>query len=1410
MSEERIRNGTESSINLLRILCKRILDDSSASIPRRLSKKDESVDRLYLQLSHNELSEADNASISKTEPSVIWSAVLHFIITHIPAPLSSNLTDRDSESLITIAAMSAAFKKSPSYLQRIYASLLCTIEIIVSEYENTYKDMVETLCLIFLGHKFSSPRMNPRNHPYILLNIMQEYRNYFSYTSIFSRKVGGIPTCDVNEWKRALSIEIETSSKSNDKEEEEDDYLEPVLSSPQRAPLDPTTKAYPSPGQALMGLDAYLAGMTPNKSNTGSSNDDDSKSGMKMREGECERSLADNTLSAPSISGTGTASTGGGMGGNLGWENLTDDDTSALINLRNNDYIDYDEDEDDSVNSDEYARMRSPPQRGLTGMQRRKMERMLKASSGNSMRADQSESGKKVKRKKRKGKKKSKSKEKIHGGLSVHGQSADRDKTEKGNTGILRRLRAGAEAKGATGSNVRFASQLEQFQDHSVSDSTRVEAKAAGMGVYTESPTSIEVHSAHNGGDVGALEDDSGSDDDSGSGDDSGSNEGSDSGDELTSTHMSPSNRSYYAQLRQARGMPIQVVSTVVTSPSGVTGGLGGSMTLEDDSDDSDESNPRMKEAQKTQGDADNTRFAGDDGQNHIARKLAGKHVLGSIEDDEDEDTDKSASSHGRDTTGDKGKKDSPDVDSRRKGRLPDPYGGGRLSAVSIPRKADKKRQTSEEDSTNHTPEKSNEKGIVQAGSTSVNTIPPPFANPSSTTGDGENKVSLVKQQDTSTITQTFPSKDIQVGATSGVTSEGVDSTPVSRREEIRQKYLSGSAGSNVSNRRSGTRGTMSADKANSLASTSSSNVRSSRALSRQLVFGDDDEDLNLELYTTKSKQSKAKTTTISSTMSAKGHDDGVESIAAVDLENPAEDDLAVLDLTDMDDVVASPVAGSISPVGGDSTESGGRSRSRSTYMRNALNDLQSAEVFDRLRGNNTLVNKGDAISENKSSSASSDSSSMEDSKTIKDSNGDNDRTIVKSQDINSVHRQSKSKPNLARVSKEIHERSKDKEKMEKHSGVSSSVDLGKSKGKANRSRSPIVRPDAATSTARESKHESSRIDKRSISVERDKKHMKDSKESRKEKKGLRESMKGKPAVVKKRPMGDRDNTESEKVLSSEAVKGVATGERKTQSRSPKYSTRTATTTSIGGGKEDVKNGSTSAAVRRSRATRKNIGKSVSTSQEITLPPPPPSKSVVEDLQDATTAVLYTALDSFPNVFTTHTRLPILSPYARQTGVIIEGRLDKKSAHGLGMWATTYWVLAEDPVDFVVLKRFKRSLSTAYGDVPQEQMMRLPVSMIEGVYARIERDARADTREFIVNVSTVQTQRSSHPPTRRKKSGDDSDDDYSIPSVDSKQSHVFGQQQNIQMVMRAQDGEERQLWTTFISLCRNFVLDMQD
>ena len=47
----------------------------------------------------------------------------------------------------------------------------------------------------------------------------------------------------------------------------------------------------------------------------------------------------------------------------------------------------------------------------------------------------------------------------------------------------------------------------------------------------------------------------------------------------------------------------------------------------------------------------------------------------------------------------------------------------------------------------------------------------------------------------------------------------------------------------------------------------------------------------------------------------------------------------------------------------------------------------------------------------------------------------------------------------------------------------------------------------------------------------------------------------------------------------------------------------------------------------------------------------------------------------FDHIFSSHTRLPVLSPYAKKTGVIMEGYLEKKNTKGLGLWTKYYYTL---------------------------------------------------------------------------------------------------------------------------------------
>lgn len=73
-----------------------------------------------------------------------------------------------------------------------------------------------------------------------------------------------------------------------------------------------------------------------------------------------------------------------------------------------------------------------------------------------------------------------------------------------------------------------------------------------------------------------------------------------------------------------------------------------------------------------------------------------------------------------------------------------------------------------------------------------------------------------------------------------------------------------------------------------------------------------------------------------------------------------------------------------------------------------------------------------------------------------------------------------------------------------------------------------------------------------------------------------------------------------------------------------------------------------------------------------------------------------------------------LSEYSRQTGVVYEGWLEKKS-RTTGFWLKRYFVLNESTRDCFVLRSYCKAIETAWGEVPEQLKSEIPISNIMSV-----------------------------------------------------------------------------------------------
>ena len=73
-----------------------------------------------------------------------------------------------------------------------------------------------------------------------------------------------------------------------------------------------------------------------------------------------------------------------------------------------------------------------------------------------------------------------------------------------------------------------------------------------------------------------------------------------------------------------------------------------------------------------------------------------------------------------------------------------------------------------------------------------------------------------------------------------------------------------------------------------------------------------------------------------------------------------------------------------------------------------------------------------------------------------------------------------------------------------------------------------------------------------------------------------------------------------------------------------------------------------------------------------------------------------------------------MSEYAKQTGVIIEGWLQKKSDR-TRLWQRRYFVLSESATEFCVLRIYYKAVDSSWGTLPLKLKAAIPLSAIHMV-----------------------------------------------------------------------------------------------
>jgi len=162
---------------------------------------------------------------------------------------------------------------------------------------------------------------------------------------------------------------------------------------------------------------------------------------------------------------------------------------------------------------------------------------------------------------------------------------------------------------------------------------------------------------------------------------------------------------------------------------------------------------------------------------------------------------------------------------------------------------------------------------------------------------------------------------------------------------------------------------------------------------------------------------------------------------------------------------------------------------------------------------------------------------------------------------------------------------------------------------------------------------------------------------------------------------------------------------------------------------------------------------------------------------------------------------PKLSALALQSGVILEGWLEKKSAT-TGLWLRRYYIFSESETDFCTIKIYKSTVKSLWGEVPVKLKGILPISAVASVEVVATKSARG--REF-----TIVTNKSSQSSTSKYSSMflsgranffDTGSDKGSVTSETGNGKSLF---------LRAPDPVTRLIWETYISGAIKLLTEME-
>jgi archaellum component FlaF (FlaF/FlaG flagellin family) len=162
---------------------------------------------------------------------------------------------------------------------------------------------------------------------------------------------------------------------------------------------------------------------------------------------------------------------------------------------------------------------------------------------------------------------------------------------------------------------------------------------------------------------------------------------------------------------------------------------------------------------------------------------------------------------------------------------------------------------------------------------------------------------------------------------------------------------------------------------------------------------------------------------------------------------------------------------------------------------------------------------------------------------------------------------------------------------------------------------------------------------------------------------------------------------------------------------------------------------------------------------------------------------------------------PKLSKLAMESGVILEGWLEKKSAT-TGMWLKRYYVFSESETDFAVLRIYKSAVKSLWGDVPTKLKGIIPVSAIASIDVVATKSAKG--REF-----TIVTHKTSHSSTSKYSSMFLSGGSNFFDNGSDKGSVASETGNGKSLVLRAPDAVTRLTWETYINGAMKLLTEME-